>query len=150
MSISKLDFAIAVSGLTLAFGTTSHAQILQDTSPAWSLKPAINPVPNWYEVRGGAWRVPTEIVTQMASRIKTEVGASVLARLDTYVIQYQGVTAGATRAIRLMGACNKQGASERTFSDRFYVVFDGGTCYFDATYDPDEQRFTSLNYHGHA
>jgi hypothetical protein len=85
----------------------------------------------------------------MASRIKAEVDASLRNRLDTYVIQYRGESSDGARSIRLMGACNIDGTSERALSESFHIVFDGGKCFFDATFDPEEKRFTSLTYHGH-
>ena len=84
----------------------------------------------------------------MAARIEGEVGSPVRARLHEYTIQYQGVSSGGARAVRLMGACNTNGASERSLSEAFHQVFDGGKCYFDAAYDPEEKRFTSLRFNG--
>lgn len=98
----------------------------------------------------GAWRVPAELVEEMASRIKAEVDSSVRSRLDKYVIQYQGESSGGSRSVRLMGACATRGASEQDLSEKFYIVDDGGKCFFDAVYDPKEKRFISLAYHGHA
>jgi hypothetical protein len=134
----------------LAPGLAAHGQTLEGASPAWLSKPAINPVPHWYEVRGGAWRVPAEMVADMAAGIQAEAGAAVRARLDTYTIQYQGESAGNARTVRLMGACDTPGMQERALSDRFLVVDDGGKCFFDATYDPVQKRFMSLDYHGNA
>lgn len=134
--------------VALVCAAAGHAQTLDNAFPSWALKPAINPVPRWYEVRGGAWRVPADVVEEMATRIEIEVGSSVRSRLDEYVIQYQGISSDGTRSVRLMGACDTHGTSERYLSEAFHVVFDGGKCYFDAAYDPDEKRFTSLRYHG--
>ncbi|WEF35240.1 hypothetical protein [Pseudoduganella chitinolytica] len=147
MSNIKHTLVLAVSLVTLAFGSAGQAQTMEPARPSWLLKPAINPLPNWYEVRGGAWRVPADVVEEMASHIKAEAGSSVSPRLDTYLIQYQGESAGSVRSVRLMGACRTDVRSDREFSERFYIVFDGGKCFFDATYDPEEKRFTSLKYH---
>ena len=148
MSTFKKHLAIGISMAAFACSSTGHAQTLNSANPSWLLKPAISPLPNWYEVRGGTWRVSVDVVKQMASLVKAEVGSSVRARLDTYIIQYQGESSGNARSIRLMGACDVHGTSERALSERFYNVFDGGKCFFDATYDPEEKRFTSLTYHG--
>ena len=136
--------------LALACGSAAQAEPLGDANPAWLPKPAISPVPHWYEVRGGAWRVPAGVVEEMASGMKEEVDSSVRTRLDTYVIQYQGVSTDGVRSVRLMGACDAHGTSERELSERFHIVFDGGKCFFDASYDPGKKRFTSLTYHGNA
>lgn len=131
----------------LASASTGQAQTMELARPSWLLKPAINPLPNWYEVRGGAWRVPADVVDDMAARIKAEVGSSENPRLDSYVIQYQGKLAGSVRSVRLMGACQTHVKSDREFSEQFHIVFDGGRCYFDATYDPGGKRLTSFAYH---
>lgn len=116
---------------------------MAETYPAWMFKPAINPLPHWYEVRGGAWRVPAAVVEEMAKRIKTEGGAFVR---DTYIIQYQGVSAGGAESVRLKGACSLNATNERELSERFHQVLGGGKCYFDAAYDPAAKRFTSLTF----
>ena len=142
----KLKLLIVISSMTvLAYGSPGHAQRLENPGPSWLPEPAINPLPNWYEVRGGAWPVPAAVVEEMAAGLKVEAGSS---RLDKYIVQYQGEASGNVRSIRLMGACDTQGAKEWEFSERFHVVFDGGKCYFDATYDPEEKRITYLTYHG--
>ena len=147
MSTFKCSLLGAISMVALACASAGHAQTLENAFP-WALKPAINPVPHWYEVRGGAWRVPADVVEEMAARIEAEAGSSVRARLHGYTIQYQGVSSDSARSVRLMGACDTHGVSERYLSEAFYQVFDGGKCFFDAAYDPEEKRFTSLKYHG--
>jgi hypothetical protein len=147
MPILKCSVMGAISMVVLAYASAGHAQILENAVPSWASKPAISPVPHWYEVRGGAWRVPADVVEEMAARIGAEVGLSDGARLDGYTIQYQGISSEGARSIRLMGACNTHGTSERYLSEAFYVVFDGGKCFFDAAYDPEEKRFTSLRFH---
>lgn len=144
----KTNILVFIAMTAVACASSSHAQTSENATPSWLSKPAINPLPHWFEVRGGAWRVPAADVEEMASRIKAEVDASLRARLDTYIIQYQGESSGGAKLIRLMGACDIHGTSERDLSERFHIVFDGGKCFFDATYDPEEKRFTSLTYHG--
>ena len=150
MRTFKTNILAFIAMTALACAGSSHAQTVENTSPSWLSKPAISPLPNWFEVRGGAWRVPAAEVEEMASRMKAEVDASLRPRLDTYIIQYQGELSDGARSVRLMGACDIHGTSERALSERFHVVFDGGKCFFDATYDPEEKRFTSWTYHGHA
>lgn len=142
---SKL--ALGILAAALAHGTVAQARATQAAAPSWLLKPAINPLPNWYEVRGGTWRVPRDVVEDMAARIDGEMGSR-RGALHEYTIQYQGTSSGAARAIRLMGACAARTGDERQLSERFHVVFDGGRCYFDATYDAQEKRFTHFAYHG--
>jgi hypothetical protein len=139
---------VVIGTLTVAFAycTSAFAQTLQNADPSWVLKPAISPLPNWYEVRGGAWRVPKEIVEEMFSLIRAEMGFA-SAEFNKYVIQYQGESSGTSHLIRLSGACDTHGINEREFSERFHIVYDGGKCFFDATYDLKEKRFSYFAFH---
>ena len=144
MTPAPLVLSIAV----LACAPVALGQTRAGQTPAWQSDPAIDPLPDWYEVRGGAWRVPAGTVAHMAAALDTEVAASSRARRDSYTMQYQGESSGAARSIRVMGGCDIVGIDKRTLSDHFRIVADGGTCFFDAIYDPDAKRFTSLRYHG--
>lgn len=82
----------------------------------------------------------------MASRIKGELG-SAHPGPNKYLIQYQGESSGDSASIRLSGACNTHAINERELSENFFIVNDGGKCFFDATYDLKEKRFSYFAYH---
>jgi hypothetical protein len=142
----KPNVAVSILTIALTYCTSVYAQTSRAADPEWALKPAISLLPNWYEVRGGTWRVSKDIVEDMASRIKGELG-SAYAEPNRYVIQYRGGSSGDSRSIRLSGACDTQGTNEREFSEKFFIVYDGGKCFFDATYDLKEKRFSYFAYH---
>lgn len=142
----KPNVAISILTIALTYCTSVYAQTSRAVDPEWVLKPAISLLPNWYEVRGGAWRVSKDIVEDMASRIKGELGYA-YAEPKRYVIQYRGESSGDSQSIRLSGACDTQGTNEREFSEKFFIVYDGGKCFFDATYDLKEKRFSYFAYH---
>jgi hypothetical protein len=110
---------------------------------------------NWHEVRGGAWPVPAEVVAEMAGAIEAEAGRhrrpETVRPMNGYIMQYQGQTNDGKRSIQVSGACRMPpGTTADDLSARFHIVFDGGNCYFDATYDPSRHGFTQFSFHGRA
>lgn len=147
MFASKPNVVVSTLIVSLAYCISALAQTSQIASPSWVLKPAINSLPNWYEVRGGAWRVPKNMVEEMDLRIRDEMGSAPV-EFNKYVIQYQGESSGASHSIRLSGACDTLGKNEREFSEKFHTVYDGGKCFFDAMYEPEKKQFSYFAYHG--
>lgn len=115
--------------------------------------PPINPVPNWYEVRGGSWRVPLATLQEVRAIIETEIGHNKAFDLEgtnpRYAIQFRGETVDGRQVVRLIGACNGLGKSDWKLSEHFVQVYDGGRCYFEADYRPDDRQFR-FRYNGHA
>lgn len=109
---------------------------------------------HWIEVEGGAWVVPPAVVAGMAAGLQAEAdrhwGMGRRRPLGDYTIQYQGQRQDGQRLIRLGGACSLQGVKAEALRKRFRVVFDGGTCFFDANYDPEAGRFLDFAFHGYA
>ena len=109
---------------------------------------------HWIEVEGGAWVVPPAVVAGMAAGLQAEAdrhwGMGRRRPLGDYTIQYQGQRKDGQRSIRLGGACSLQGVKAEELRKRFQVVFDGGTCFFDASYDPEAGRFLDFAFHGYA
>jgi hypothetical protein len=55
------------------------------------------------------------------------------------------------RSVRLAGASSiLPGVTPNDLRARFYQVFDGGNCFFDASHDPSEHRFTAFSFHGYS
>ena len=108
----------------------------------------------WIEVEGGAWVVPPAVAAGMAAGLEAEAdrhwGMGRRRPLGEYTIQYQGQRKDGQRSIRLGGACSSQGVKADELKKRFRLVFDGGTCFFDATYDPEAGRFLDFAFHGYA
>ncbi|MGZ5183059.1 MAG: hypothetical protein ACXWC2_21485 [Ramlibacter sp.] len=109
---------------------------------------------NWLEVEGGAWTVPAQVRTAMVAALELEAGrhwgTGRRRSLDRYTVQYQGESRDGVRTVRLAGACETTGWTQERLKTAFLRVFDGGTCYFDATWDPVQGRFTGFAFHGYA
>lgn len=140
---------IAIAAL-LACLASVWAQAQDVAGPAWTPPAAPILLKRWFEVRGGAWQVPDAMLGEMAAEMRKEAGAKVAAKLHTYIVQYQGTLTNGVRAIRVAGACETLGMDEARLSQAFLIVHDGGKCFFDATYDPEQGRFTEFRYHGYA
>ncbi len=115
--------------------------------------PPINPIPNWYEVRGGTWRVPLATVQDLRVLIEAEISRNKDFDLEgtapKYAIQFRGETVDGREVVRLFGACNGLGKSDWKLSEHFIQVFDGGRCYFEADYRRDDKQFR-FRYNGRA
>ena len=66
-----------------------------------------------------------------------------LRAIDGYGIQYLGFTRDGQRLVYANGFCDWQELPDPT--QQWLVVFDGGGCFFGATYDPVEGRL--LRFH---
>jgi hypothetical protein len=111
--------------------------------------PPVNPLPNWYEVRGGEWEVPVEVLAEIAILTGRQLGPgrSIMSSpAYGYTMQYQGRLHGNDRTVKLMGACQVNGWTPAMLSHRFMVVSDGGKCYFSATYDIETKDFAYFAY----
>jgi hypothetical protein len=60
-----------------------------------------------------------------------------------YVRQYTGGTRGESRVLFVTFACRQ----DPDWGERFLVVNDGGSCYFDVEYDLDAGAYTYLDVH---
>ncbi|WP_036215968.1 hypothetical protein [Massilia sp. LC238] len=139
------------------------AQDIRIAPPSWAVSmppgtaayaPPVSPLPNWYEVRAGAWQVPLETVREIRALVDARLSANELfgnkARIATYAIQFRGEARDGRRVVRLAGACNVHDTPPWQLSETFFNVNDGGKCYFDAEYDPLEKRLSRFDYHGYA
>jgi len=108
----------------------------------------------WVEVDGGVWTVPPAVLAGMAAGLQAEAdrhwGMGRRRPLGDYTIQYQGQRKDGLRSVRLGGACTSAGVEVEELKKRFRLVFDGGTCFFEATYDPEQGRFLEFSFHGYA
>ncbi|MFK3736603.1 hypothetical protein [Massilia sp. TN1-12] len=141
---------VAIAALLLACLASVRAQAQDGAGPAWTPPAAPILLKRWFEVRGGAWQVPDAMLSEIAAEMRKEAGATVAPKLHTYIVQYQGMLTNGVRVIRVAGACETLGMDETRLSQAFLNVRDGGKCFFDATYDPDQRRFTAFHYHGYA
>lgn len=143
-----------LSLLVLLVALPGQAQdMLRDGPGSAYYIPPINPLPHWYEVRGGSWRVPLSTVQELHALIQGEIARNKYFNPEgttpRYAIQFRGETLEGAQVVRLSGACNGLVGSAWWLSERFHQVADGGKCYFEADFRPGDRRFR-VSYHGHA
>jgi len=117
------------------------------------LPPPINPLPNWYEVRGGEWEVPAELLAEIVIGTERQLGTGrsiVSGRAYGYTMQYQGRIQDNSRTVKVMGACQVDKWTPAMLSQQFLAMFDGGKCYFSAIYDIETRKFIRFSYNGQA
>lgn len=140
--------------VVLLFALPSQAQDIQRGGPGSAMYiPPINPIPHWYEVRGGSWRVPLATVQELRLLIEGEIGRNKHfypeGTVPRYAIQFRGETLDGRQVVRLVGACIAGENHEWKLSEQFIQMDDGGKCYFDADYRLDDRQLR-FGYHGNA
>ena len=129
--------------------------IAMQAAPATENAQAAGP---WYEVSGGAWRVPASVIADMRRRIdgaaREAVPRSATKEVGTVAgdtVQYQGIKGEKTgrRVIELYGMCETM-KSPSELRKSWQSTMDGGNCYYWARYDPDLRKFISFNFNGAA
>lgn len=115
------------------------------------LPAAAQDLPNWYEVAGGQWKVPTATLVQAASHVQ-EAANNVPWRgaaraVGDYHVQYQGEIKDGRKLVRLMGAC-KSFEGQTDMTSHWLVMMDGGTCYYQAEYDPASKTYVYFAFNG--
>ena len=133
---------------------SSQAQDMHQDDPGSALySPPISPIPHWYEVRGGSWRVSLATIQELRLLIQGEIGNNKHfypgGAVPRYAIQFRGETRDGHHVVRLVGACNAGDKFNWKLSDQFMQVHDGGKCYFEANYLLNDKQF-SFRYHGYA
>lgn len=147
---SPARIALALAALTCL---PAPAQDMLRDGPGSALYiPPISPIPHWYEVRGGSWRVPLETLQELVKLVVAEVGRNPNFNPEEptsdYVVQFRGEQRDGRRLVRLAGSCRGFAGNGWMLSERFNDVADGGKCYFEADYDPADRQFR-FSYHGH-
>jgi ABC-type cobalt transport system substrate-binding protein len=103
------------------------------------LKPYLEEVANGKREAGGyaSWRMPRQV-------------KEILARLGGYKRQYFGFTFGGRRWIFVNGFCEGFWTRSDSWHDDIVIVLDGGSCFFQALYDPSSAEFDKLSINGEA
>lgn len=110
-------------------------------------------VGSWVAVPGGSWSPAPEQIAdvraQLAPYVK-KVAAERKLKLpewSSYSFQYQGKSESAAKVIFVNAFCI---APPPYTATQLVVVFDGGPCFFQATYDPNGKRFLQVIFNGEA
>jgi hypothetical protein len=107
----------------------------------------------WVAIPGGAWSPSAGQVTDARHQLEPyvkQVAAERHLRLpewSQYSFQYQGQVEKDTKVIFINAFCTAPPEYARR---EFVVVFDGGTCFFQAKYAPEKKQFLQVIFNGEA
>jgi len=62
-----------------------------------------------------------------------------------YEFRFQGRVVGGKRVVFIGATCWHP---EDQPKDQFMYVLDGGTCFFETTFDPETKSFSDIGFHG--
>jgi hypothetical protein len=143
---------LSLLGFLVALPAQAQDMLREGPGSAYYIPP-INPLPHWYEVRGGSWRVPLSTVQELRTLIEGEIARNKYfypeGTAPGYAIQFRGETLEGAQVVRLAGACNGLGKWAWRLSEQFNRVEDGGKCYFEADFRLEDRRLR-FGYHGRA
>ena len=143
----KRGIGLLLASLSIFLAAGVNAQVPRSLMPELAdYLPPINPLPNWYEVRGARWEVPVDVLVEIAMRTERELGTGRSIISNGYTMQYQGQLQHEDRTVKLMGACRRDGWTPAMLSHQFLEMLGGGECYFNATYDMKSKDFTHFSY----
>ena len=122
-----------------------------------------SPDDRWRQVRGGDWWVDPQMVATMRVQLPAAADGSLtgrvgaptihqegLAPVSQYFVQIQGRLQDGKRIVEVLGACGLHPGAEEHRDWEMMLVFDGGPCFFDATFDAETRRFTRFSFNGQA
>jgi hypothetical protein len=105
----------------------------------------------WVEVGGGAWHPDSATLPKLEAALMPAVtvaakGRGPMRKWSDYTFQYQGRKSSLGKAYVFVNAfCATAGVDVRS---TWVEVFDGGTCYFSAKYDPKTNRVYDVQVNG--
>lgn len=108
-------------------------------------------VSQWVEVGGGAWHPDSQTLAKLETALIPAVTVASKERGDlrkwsSYTFQYQGRNLLLGKPYVFVNAfCGTEIVDIRT---TWVEVFDGGTCYFSAKYNPNTQRVYDVRVNG--
>jgi hypothetical protein len=113
-----------------------------------------SPPMQWIHVKGGAWDPDESVLTTLNAGIRSYVESEAtrqnakLSDWGKYRFQYQGQMRGKRRVVLVNAFCHSFG--DERLELEFFLVDDGGPCFFTLEYDPDTHEFHSLRFNGYA
>jgi len=106
---------------------------------------------SWVYVPGGTWQPDQAQLADAKARLQPYVAAEAKARNDElspwsdYTFQYQGREISGRNLIYVNAFCIEPPDDVK---ENIVFVFDGGTCFFEAYYDPKVKAFVSVRFNG--
>jgi len=108
----------------------------------------------WFEVRGGDWHPSPEVTLRLQTELEPAIAKLAGNKFERfrpwheYKFQFQGRRKDSQQYVFISALCNAY--EMRDLTEKFVVVFDGGSCFYEVKYDPKSQRFYDLLVHGEA
>lgn len=106
---------------------------------------------SWLQIPGGPWQVDQSTAaaakSALASRFVTEASNrnDDTPRLDDFTFHFQGQVIDGRRLVYINAFCTaptEAAATEWVYAD------DGGSCYFEAFFEPDTGKILSFQFNG--
>ena len=108
-------------------------------------------VGSWLQVPGGDWQPSPEVMREVGDGLRAAAEAEsartghAMQHWADYSFQFQGMVEQGRRQVVVAASCRPLAEDA---SRHWLVVMDGGTCFFEATYDPATKRFVRVIFHG--
>jgi hypothetical protein len=106
----------------------------------------------WTHVpRSEQWSPDAAVIRRLQSTLESKVRKDasaqhlVLPEWSSYGFQFQGRVVDGKRVVFVSAYCQHQ---EGLPTDDFIIVADGGTCFFETSYDPSKSSFSPIAFHG--
>lgn len=112
------------------------------------------PEDGWVKVEGGSWAPTAETIERIKEQIEpfvrtqAKVEGRNLREWRSYTFQYQGQEKRGRKFVFLNAFCVNDG--RRNLTKQMVFVLDGGVCFFNVKYDPNNNQFFELLINGEA
>jgi hypothetical protein len=111
--------------------------------------------PQWVEVGGGMWSPSPAQLRTVRDEFRAYVQAQArdaradLSPWESYTFQYQGQLLRGKRVLFIYAFCQMAADyPRRRLARQFYLVSDGGPCYFRAWWSPRSDTFIGVSFNG--
>jgi hypothetical protein len=98
-----------------------------------------------------AWAPSAETIKTVQASLKPAVRKAAkqfhldLPKWSEYEFRFQGRIVGGKRVVFVSASCANFDDQPK---DQFLYVSDGGTCFFETTFDPETKSFSGISFHG--
>jgi hypothetical protein len=123
--------------------------VLACTLPAFA-----SDLSRWFQVSKGDWKVSRSTTLEIEQNLKDLLPSQKPSEgeprrgIEKYTVQYQGITASGEKLVAVAGACNVVKRPRKQLTRDWIRVLDGGSCYFEATYDPIRKQLVRFVFNG--
>jgi len=115
---------------------------------------SVNAAEPWIKVAGGKWDPSPKMLANLKAQIESYVRSQAkaqskeLKRWKDYTFQYQGQEEKGRKFIFINALYRLN--DRQTLDKQIIVILDGGSCFFNLKYDPNQKVFFDLSINGEA